>query len=181
MHPKLTSNWIDDVGSEFECSAVRHSPLSFLPMTHALACSGPNNEHTSLPIPEHWISWKGIKGGWNARSVFSSKHFYIITIHSTMQFFKSAIFFVVAFATVGLAAPQVGGSPDLTKRNCKPATSLCSQNSDCCNNICLTAFHVSEVNISIFFVALITASARSALRVMEFLATAYAYHPTGER
>ena len=44
-----------------------------------------------------------------------------------MQFFKSAVFFVVAFATVALAAP----------RECKPILQSCGVNHECCGDLCV--------------------------------------------
>lgn len=51
-----------------------------------------------------------------------------------MQFFKSAVLFVVAFATVALAAPGGGGEGPPP---CKPLLQSCSVNSECCGDLCL--------------------------------------------
>lgn len=91
-----------------------------------------------------------------------------------MQFFKSAVFFVVAFAAAALAAPQVEGSPN-PGPNCKPLLQSCAVNSECCGDLCVLG--VSVVNMTDLSGALIKAFASSALRVDTFLTTAHAYDP----
>ncbi|KZP07762.1 hypothetical protein FIBSPDRAFT_965339 [Athelia psychrophila] len=46
-----------------------------------------------------------------------------------MQFFKSAVVAVVAFAAVAVAAPW--------ETECKPLAQSCSVNSECCNDLCV--------------------------------------------
>ncbi|KZP19114.1 hypothetical protein FIBSPDRAFT_955657 [Athelia psychrophila] len=46
-----------------------------------------------------------------------------------MQFFKSTVVAVMAFAAVAVAAP--GGAP------CKPLLQSCSVNSECCADLCV--------------------------------------------
>lgn len=59
-----------------------------------------------------------------------------------MQFFKSAVVAVMAFAAVVVASP--GGSPPPP---CKPLLQSCSVNSECCGDLCVAGvnyFHSSN-------------------------------------
>ncbi|KZP19104.1 hypothetical protein FIBSPDRAFT_569623 [Athelia psychrophila] len=49
--------------------------------------------------------------------------------HFTMQFFKSTIVAVMAFAAVAVATPW--GAPE-----CKPLLQSCAVNSECCGDLC---------------------------------------------
>ena len=46
-----------------------------------------------------------------------------------MQFLKSAVLFVVAFATVALATPK--------PQECKPLLQSCSDDWECCSDLCV--------------------------------------------
>ncbi|KZP07761.1 hypothetical protein FIBSPDRAFT_875100 [Athelia psychrophila] len=52
-----------------------------------------------------------------------------------MQFFKSAVFAVMAFAAVAVAVPAPVG--ESLKRECKPLLQSCAVNSECCNDLCV--------------------------------------------
>ncbi|KZP19113.1 hypothetical protein FIBSPDRAFT_955656 [Athelia psychrophila] len=53
-----------------------------------------------------------------------------------MQFFKSAVVAVMAFAAVAVAAPNGGGGAP-PPPPCKPLLQSCSVNSECCADLCV--------------------------------------------
>lgn len=62
-----------------------------------------------------------------------------------MQFFKSAVVAVLAFAAVAIASPAPApGEPT----ECKPLLESCSVNSDCCADVCLAGVSANRRVIS---------------------------------
>ncbi|KZP02595.1 hypothetical protein FIBSPDRAFT_969816 [Athelia psychrophila] len=55
-----------------------------------------------------------------------------------MQFFKSTVVAVMAFAAVAVAAPGGGGGGGGgPPAQCKPLLQSCAVNSECCGDLCL--------------------------------------------
>jgi hypothetical protein len=67
-----------------------------------------------------------------------------------MQFFKSTVIFALAFVTFAVAAPGGttlearggGGGGGGGKGECKSLAESCSENSECCSDLCLLGVRV---------------------------------------